>query len=90
MSAPQDATFERMDPPQYVGFRKPSGDATLVVIAQLCIDHRCAATRQRRSGDSAVVEFRLRNLWQQPDDSARERLTVADQMRSIATLSSMP
>ena len=34
MSAPQDA-FERMDPPQYVAFRKPSGDSTLVVIAKL-------------------------------------------------------
>jgi hypothetical protein len=27
--------FERLDPPQYVAFRKPSGDSTLAVIAKL-------------------------------------------------------
>src|SRR5688572_6445481 len=35
MSAPQDGTFERIDPPRYVGFRKAQGDSTLAVIASL-------------------------------------------------------
>lgn len=35
MSAPKDGTFERIDPPQYVAFRKAFGGATLTVIASL-------------------------------------------------------
>lgn len=35
MSAPKDGTFERIDPPQYVAFRKAFGGATLAVIASL-------------------------------------------------------
>ena len=35
MSAPQDGTFERIDPPRYVAFRKAQGDSTLAVIASL-------------------------------------------------------
>src|SRR5262245_792050 len=35
MAAPIDGTFQRIDPPQYVAFRKASGGATLTVIASL-------------------------------------------------------
>jgi len=35
MSPPNDGTFERIDPPQYVAFRKANGSSTLVVIASL-------------------------------------------------------
>ena len=35
MTAQKDGTFERMDPPQYVAFRKTSGGSTLAVIARL-------------------------------------------------------
>jgi hypothetical protein len=35
MSAPKHGTFERIDPPQYVAFRKANGAATLTVIASL-------------------------------------------------------
>lgn len=35
MSAPENGTFERIDPPRYVAFRKAQGDSTLAVIASL-------------------------------------------------------
>jgi hypothetical protein len=35
MSGPDDGIYERIDPPQYVAFRKASGGSTLVVIASL-------------------------------------------------------
>jgi hypothetical protein len=35
MAALKDGHFERIDPPQYVAFRKAEGDSTLAVIASL-------------------------------------------------------
>jgi hypothetical protein len=35
MPALKDGTFERIDPPQYVAFRKAFGGATLAVVASL-------------------------------------------------------
>ena len=35
MSAPTDGTFERIDPPRYVAFRKANGDSMVAVIASL-------------------------------------------------------
>ena len=35
MSPPNDGTFERIDPPRYVAFRKANGSSTLVVVASL-------------------------------------------------------
>jgi hypothetical protein len=35
MIAPKDGAFERIDPPQYVAFRKADGRSTLTVIARL-------------------------------------------------------
>jgi hypothetical protein len=35
MPAPTDRTFERIDPPRYVAFRKAFGSATLAVVASL-------------------------------------------------------
>jgi len=35
MTANRDGAFERIDPPQYVAFRKANGGSTLAVIARL-------------------------------------------------------
>jgi len=35
MTAHKDGAFERIDPPQYVAFRKANGGSTLTVIARL-------------------------------------------------------
>src|SRR5688500_1002684 len=35
VNAQKDGAFERLDPPHYVAFRKPSGGSTLAVVAKL-------------------------------------------------------
>jgi hypothetical protein len=41
MSAPEDGNFDRIDPPQYVAFRKVRGTSTLAVIASVEGRDRC-------------------------------------------------